>query len=275
MTDNKVINTLNEKFKERNEKKYQIKIDKMLHQIDIALDYKFWKNYIESSVIVGETEYKGEDSGAIVEKITFENEILVYFIYKIALELSELKSLKLHLKVFQDSDFFRKKQYFDSVIALHDIENQGGIPDVVRKLDALVGKTSFKGFTMHGRVKKKTAYLLSYNKRNNFNWNTKDNIIKTDIKVISKNQQKEVICPVCNKVEYVDEDNKKQIFHETKGKVTFNCNHEKSENISKKKVSIPIKKNELPEGVNAADFVLFNWKYYAKQWKVNQTNEEE
>jgi len=115
MTVDSVITAFDDKFKARSKMKYQKKIDKMIDQVDIITERKFWKEFIESSVIYGYTDYKGEDSTLIVETITFEDEILVYIMYKIALELSEFTSINLHLKVFKDIEFFRKKQYFDSV----------------------------------------------------------------------------------------------------------------------------------------------------------------
>ena len=105
MTSSSVINAFNDKFKARNEMKYQKKIDKMINQIDIALDHKFWKKYIENSIIIGYTDCKEEDSVLIIEHIIFKDEILVYFIYQIALELSELALIKLNLKVFKDDEF--------------------------------------------------------------------------------------------------------------------------------------------------------------------------
>ncbi len=275
MTVDSVITAFDDKFKARSKMKYQKKIDKMIDQVDIITERKFWKEFIESSVIYGYTDYKGEDSTLIVETITFEDEILVYIMYKIALELSEFTSINLHLKVFKDIEFFRKKQYFDSVITLHAIEEQGGVDNVIKNLDSIIKKINFQGFLMHGSVKKKTAYLLGYEKRNNFYWNTKEDVIEKNIKVLTRNQKKVVTCPVCNESKDIDYNNKRQEFSHKNGKVIFNCNHEKSESISKKKVSISIKKSEIPEGTDPIDFVLFNWKYYAKKWKESNKNETE
>ena len=97
-----IIDELNEKFKLRDEKSYQKRIDKMLNNFDIIMGHKLWKKYVESTIVIGYSDYKGEDIATILETTEFENEMFVYFLYKVVLELFEVTPIKLHIRVYSD-----------------------------------------------------------------------------------------------------------------------------------------------------------------------------
>ena len=269
-----IIDELNEKFKLRDEKSYQKRIDKMLNNFDIIMGHKLWKKYVESTIVIGYSDYKGEDIATILETTEFENEMFVYFLYKVVLELFEVTPIKLHIRVYSDRDFYKKKLYIDGLLKLHSIEHNGGIEKIINKLDSDFETIRFDGLKLHGNVKNITKNLLGYVKRNDYRWNTSEDVLDKNVKTLRPNQKKRVACPLCKNIKDVNYANKEHIFQYKNSKVIFNCNHEKSQFISRKKVSITVKKSELPKGVAPEDYVLYNWKYFSKKWLEENNHEE-
>lgn len=269
-----IINEFDEKFKNRHKQNYQKRIDKMFEKFDIIGAPQFWRKYVESLIIVGYSDYKGDDATTILETMKFENEMLMYFIYKIIVELFEMISISLNLRVYILKEFYKTRKYIDDLLMLHSIEKEGGTEKYIQLLDDLFSITNIPGLQLHGNTKNKTKNLLGYEKRNDFKWNPSEDLLDKNVKILQASQKKRVACPLCKKVQDVDYANKGYIFQHKNSRVVFNCNHEKSKYISKKKVAIPIKKADLPDGVDAIDFVLYNWKYFSKQWLENNINEE-
>ena len=269
-----IINEFDEKFKNRHKQNYQKRIDKMFEKFDIIGVPQFWRKYVESSIIVGYSDYKGDDATTILETMKFENEMLIYFIYKIIVELFEMISINLNVRVYTDKGFYQMRKYIDDLLILHSIEKEGGVEKYIQLLDDLFSTINIPGLQLHGNTKNRTKNLLGYEKRNDFRWNPSEDLLEKNVKILQANQKKKVTCPLCEKPLDVEYANKEYIFQHKNSRVVFNCNHEKSKHISKKKVTIPIKKADLPDGVDAIDFVLYNWKYFSKQWSEDNINEE-
>ncbi len=269
-----IINELDEKFKNRHKQNYQKRIDKMFEKFDIIGAPQFWRKYVESSIIVGYSDYKGDDATTIFETMKFENEMLMYFIYKIIVELFEMISISLNLRVYMLKEFYKTKKYIDDLLMLHSIEKEGGIEKYIQLLDDLFSTINIPGLKLHKNTKNRTKNLLGYEKRNDYRWNTHEDMLDKKVKILQDKQKKNVTCPLCGDMKVVNNDNKGHMFQTKNSKVVFNCNHEHSKYISKKKVAIPIKKADLPDGVDAIDFVLYNWKYFSKKWLEENNHEE-
>jgi len=275
ITDQNVINVLHDKFKQRDEKSYEERIDKALHNFDIITEQVFWTRYIESYIIVGYSEYKGESITTILETIKFENEIFAYLLYRIFLLLIEPKSIYLHIQVHSNKGFYKKKCYVDELFTLHSISYKGGIDKVIKQMDADFKTVNIAGLKFHGNTKKITANLLGYSKRNNYNWNTNDNRLDEKVKILQVGQKKRVRCPLCKGVKEVTYNNKRNIFQYKNRKVIFSCDHTKSDFIAAKKIEILIDKSDLPLRIDVIDFVFYNWAYFSKQWLENNNNDKE
>jgi len=270
-TSKEIVDEFHDRFNKREKKSYQKKIDKMLHQIDIIQGQRFWKKYIESNTVIGFSNYKGEDVVTILETLEFQDEIFVYFLYRLFLELSEIGPIYFNIQVYSDQIFYSTKNYFDKVLMLHSVEQEGGVAKVIHQLDTAISALNV-GLQLHGNTKNITKNLLGYEKRNEYRWNTSENELAHNVKILQLNQKKRVSCPLCKAVKEVNYDNKGYIFQNKNLKVVFNCNHEKSNWIGKKKVSISLKKSDIPAGITSIDFILYNWKYFSKEWL--NTNDE-
>lgn len=259
-----VISALNKRYQNRYMYDFEKKIDSLVNKIDMMSRIKNWIYYVENTIIEGYTSYKGEEYSKLLVDAEYFDEKKVYFIYKILLEIQDFtSSVNIHIALEDNRNLYitwKQKKYFDEILNLIEYLEYTDT-EHYKRLDKLGKEIDYeKVLNIHDNAKSLSANLLGKSQYESFRPNPKSTI-SYNIKTIKKNQTKLILCPICGDVKQLYWNNKDDIFTASGNKVTFICDHLKSErDYDSKPVIIDLTeyKKKL-KNLNTIDWVIFNY----------------
>ena len=275
---NDAIKELNTRYKDREQFEFMQKIDVLIAKIDVLSDIKSWIFFIEHTYLECYIKSTGEEYSKILKEAEFIDEHNLYFIYKVLLELYELdelnKAIKIRIKVYTGHsklNLWKHKVFIQSLLNISQSINLTKT-ELLENLDKLGQDIEYHNkIKMHENTKSISAYLLDEKKLESFRVNTKSKLTYK-IKKITRDKVKEIKCPVCSDKKKLYWNNKNQIFHSSRTKVTFICDHIGSEYYERLPVVIDIKKykKEL-QGIDELDWVIYNYHPLFEEFMNNLT----
>lgn len=259
---NDAIKSLNKRYTDREEFAFMKKIDALVTKIDILNNIKHWIFFVEEKSNECYIKKLCEEHNKILEDAEFSDEIELYFLYKIMLELHEFSdSIKIKIEVYTGNllDVWKTKIYFQKLLNSFGNINLSikGQIDNLDKLGKEIGSHNI--INIHGNTTNLSANLLGINKHKSFRPNNTADL-KYKIKTIGRDYVKVISCPVCGDKKTLYWNNKNMIFKSKSTKVTFICDHIGSDFYDKCPVVIDLKEYKKQiKGIDELDWVIYNY----------------
>lgn len=279
------IEIFEEKFKSRISMPWQKKIDQLCSHIDFENNLHLYKSLLEETTISCYTAQDTQDT-ELLNNAIFSDESEAYFVYVILLDMVEyfeIINITITFSVTASNKTYRVaqiKDYFSKNIKLI-MADESSPQQKIEELDKFGDKIDIdKILHLHKNTKSTASVLIGIEKHTSHRINTLTNIVQFDINEIGSGETKRIPCPICEAyrdyckqngkktksfTKKLEKNNKDTLFFSKKGKIIFNCDHEKTPKYKEIPVEIDLKdyKKEIKKrGLNEKDFVIHNYPYF-------------